>query len=35
MTIAALETSASSVSDVTTSLEADVKRLTADLKKVQ
>jgi hypothetical protein len=35
MTIAALETSTTSVSDLTTNLEADVKRLTADLKKVQ
>ena len=35
MKIAPLVTSATSVSDLTTSLEADVKRLTADLKKVQ
>lgn len=32
--IAALETSATNVSDLTTSLEADVKRLAADLKRV-
>ncbi|CDQ87731.1 unnamed protein product [Oncorhynchus mykiss] len=34
-TIAALETSATNVSDLTTSLEAEVKRLAADLKKVK
>ncbi|XP_052314716.1 uncharacterized protein LOC127906535 [Oncorhynchus keta] len=34
-TIAALETSATYVSDLTTSLEAEVKRLAADLKKVK